>query len=280
MCDTPHFVDNKKWPHVLGEPRLLPVPCGRCPVCQRRRVANWSHRLMQEQRVSNSSFFVTLTYDTRYVPISDNGFMTLKKRDVQLWMKRLRKAHPKDVRLKYYLAGEYGDTNWRPHYHVILFNAELDLIHEAWQLGEVHVGRVEEASVQYTAKYINKGKRIPQHSRDDRLPEFSLMSKGLGKNYLSPAMVKYHRASVDRNYVTTAGGARFPLSRYYRDRIWNEDERLQQVKHIRRTLENQAVIDERRFRLLYPDGDYDRYLDDCKAGRYFSHHREGDSRKL
>lgn len=169
-------------------------PCGRCPECNKRRVSGWSFRLMQEEKHSRSAHFITLTYDTAYIPISENGYLTLSKRDVQLFMKRLRKTHSSPIGedsniifpLKYYLVGEYGGKTKRPHYHIILFNAELEKIQPAWDRGQIHYGTVSGASVGYTLKYINKQKKwIGYHDGDDRQPEFAHMSKGLGKNILA-----------------------------------------------------------------------------------------------
>lgn len=177
MCLTPFTVRNK----LTNE--SIPVPCGRCPSCLARRVSGWSFRLMQEDKISTSAVFLTLTFDTANVPLSNNGFMTLEKKPFQLFMKRLRKAHGKDhPPLRYYACGEYGGVTQRPHYHAILFNANVELIAGAWAIdgkpiGNIHYGSVTGASVGYTLKYMNKPKRKPQHQRDDRLPEFALMSK-------------------------------------------------------------------------------------------------------
>lgn len=170
QCKTPFMVQH--------EGRNLPVPCGKCPFCRARRISGWSFRLLQEERHSLSSLFITLTYDTKHVPITERGFMSLAKRDVQLFFKRLRKANV--GKLKYYVAGEYGGKTNRPHYHIILFGAEVSTIQEAWGLGSVHYGTVSGASVGYTLKYMSKKGKIPLHSNDDRVPEFSLMSKSWG----------------------------------------------------------------------------------------------------
>lgn len=205
----------------------IPVPCGKCPECAKRRASAWSFRLMQEEKVSSSAYFLTLTYDTLNVPISPNGFMTLNKRDCQLFFKRLRKAHPKDTKIKYYLVGEYGGKTNRPHYHVILYNADINLIQDAWKNGEIHYGLVEGASVGYTLKYISKPSKIPMHRNDDRLKEFSLMSKGLGINYvLNPKFLNWHKADLDnRMYVNIDGGRKVSMPRYYKEKIYSEMER-------------------------------------------------------
>lgn len=182
-CLKPFTVKNKHGSHV-------PVPCGKCPACMARRTSGWSFRLMQEDKVAVTSQFITLTYDTSHVPLSGNGFMDLRKRDVQLFFKSLRKWHQGKLDaeapgIRYYIVGEYGGKTMRPHYHIILFNALLDGIQPAWKLGHVHYGSVNGASVGYCLKYMMKEGKIPMHRNDDRQREFSLMSKGLGESYIT-----------------------------------------------------------------------------------------------
>ena len=66
------------------------VPCGKCPQCRSNRASAWSFRLMQEDKRSLSSLFVTLTYNTDHVPILKSGYMSLNKGDLQKFFKRLR----------------------------------------------------------------------------------------------------------------------------------------------------------------------------------------------
>lgn len=221
-CDSPYTVD--RGPAFAATQRNVAVPCGRCPVCKRNRINQWVFRLMQEDKHSSSSYFLTLTYNTDNIPISSNGFKTLLKKDYQDFMKRLRHYAP-DVSLRYYAVGEYGSKTMRPHYHAILFNLpDTDLIEKAWQKGDVHFGTVSGASIAYTAKYIDKDSKIPMHRNDDRVKEFSLMSKGLGKQYLSDAIKKYHKADLNRHYVRSDQGHKIPMPRYYKNQIYSEDE--------------------------------------------------------
>lgn len=157
-CMFPFFVDG------------VPVPCGKCPSCVKRRINAWSFRLMHEESVSSSVHWITLTYANENLPISGNNFATLCKRDIQLFFKRLRKAHPKGhPRIKYFLCGEYGSQYERPHYHVIVFNAVEDLFADAWTVEEdgirVPIGNVyidprplNSAAISYTMGYMNKKK--------------------------------------------------------------------------------------------------------------------------
>lgn len=160
--------------------------------------------------------------------------MTLNKRDVQLFFKRLRKYHAKQnnrSRVKYYLCGEYGGRTKRPHYHAIIFGVNEESCRKCWtsktgQIGSLHFGTVTGASIGYTLKYMCKPHRIPQFRGDDRIPEFSLMSKGLGLNYLSDEMVQWHKNDLNsRMYVPIEDGKKIAMPRYYKDKIYTDAER-------------------------------------------------------
>jgi len=208
------------------------VPCGKCYNCKRRRTSSWSVRLVKEGERSISAHFLTLTYNTDSVPISDNGFMTLKKSDLQKFFKRLRKWHGKNTTpLKYYAVGEYGGQTKRPHYHIVIFNANLEHFERSWSidlkpLGQIHIGNITEASIGYTLKYICKDSQIPLHKNDDRQKEFALMSKGLGSNYLTEKMIKWHKDKTEeRIYVPLKDGKKAPLPRYYKQKMYDESDK-------------------------------------------------------
>lgn len=267
MCDDPFFVTPKGYGH------RVPVPCGRCPPCKKRRVDSWVFRLMQHTKVEKHCHFVTITYDTRHVPISPNGFMTLRKSDLQKFWKRLRKANP-NWQIKYYACGEYGSKNRRPHFHAIVFGVpDSSAYARAWtidgeQLGAIHVGVVTRDSIAYTMKYIDKDRMPRQHARDDRHPEFSVCSKGLGENYLTSSVVSYHKADLTRLYATTEGGYRIALPRYYRERIYDKYEKKMQAI----TAESVRQANEARARQQYymsdPTVSYETFLDNAKKERY------------
>lgn len=282
ICDSPFYVLPNK-----AAVEKIPVPCGKCPTCKARRVNTWVFRLMQEAKVSASAHFVTLTYDSRFVPISENGFLTLRKQDLQDYWKRLRKLCP-GVKVKYYVAGEYGSKNRRPHYHAIVFNVpDAKMFYDAWSLngvpfGSVHVGQVSSDSVAYTMKYIDKATFQTMHSRDDRLPEFSLMSKGLGKSYLSDAVVAYHKADISRMYVTKLSGHKVPMPRYYRNKIFTEAEMRQQVGIIQSVAAASETTARRNHQLKYGDRmSFEQVQESGKYARYRRHyHLSKQNRKL
>jgi hypothetical protein len=281
-CDTPLSIHPKGWIKPVD------VPCGKCPPCKRRRVNSWVFRLNQQDKISTASHFITLTYDTRYIPISSNGFMTLQKRDLQLYWKRLRKSiktsfPDRDIKIKFFAVGEYGSKRSRPHYHAIVFNVpDVELFSKAWQLGSVHVGRVSGASLAYTCKYIDKPSRIPMHSRDDRVPEYSTVSNGIGKNYLTDAIKKYHKADITRNWVRSDYGTKIALPRYYRDKIYDDLEKKAQVRHILKVnsiKENLAYMEYLNDYGFFDEGfTFDRYMESQKYGRYFHFYKNQKQR--
>jgi hypothetical protein len=222
-CITPFYKKEK----IKGE--NIPFPCGKCPPCKKRRTSGWSFRLVKEGERSKSALFITLTYDTEFVPITKNGYMTLHLPDLQKFFKRLRKLT--NEKLKYYAVGEYGSTKKRPHYHIILFNANKEHIARAWALnnhiiGTYHIGNVSDASIGYTLKYMSKKSQIPMHQNDDRKKEFSVMSKGLGSNYITDSMIKWHKNLLEeRMYIPIKDGKKIAMPRYYKDKMYNEEEK-------------------------------------------------------
>lgn len=218
MCLQPRFIQS----------RGQIYPCGYCPKCKAKRVSHWSFRLLQEQQVSSSAYFITLTYDDQNVPVTMFGHLTLKLRDLQLFYKRLRKAHSSvkgQMAIKHYTVGEYGGRTERPHYHAIIFNVKPELVEKAWSYGTVHFGKVEGASVGYTLKYITKNRKRFE-TYDGRKPEFAVMSKGLGISYLDETMCEWHADDlINRMYCGLKGGIKISMPRYYKDRLYFELEK-------------------------------------------------------
>lgn len=229
------FAPFQKQHEITG--KYYDFPCGKCPNCLKSRVSGWSFRLMKHEQANKSAHFITLTYDTDHVPITPNGFMTLAKRDIQLFMKRLRKMSPKSSvldKISYYACGEYGGKTNRPHYHLIMYNVDVLKVEKAWNLGAIHVGDVTGASVGYTLKYMMKEGKIPMHANDDRIKEFQLVSKGIGINYLTPQMQNWHKADLEnRMYVPLTDGKKIRMPRYYKNKIYNEEERERIASHLK-----------------------------------------------
>jgi len=168
-------------------------------------------------------------------------------RDHELFMKRLRKRFGKGIR--FYMCGEYGDINFRPHYHYCLFNLELsDLKHfktsngiplyssvaldEVWTHGYTLSGAVTFQSAAYVARYIMKkinGEKAETHYETSdpitgqifkRLPEFNSMSKagGIGKNWYNA-----YKTDVYPDDFVIIRGKKFRTPKFY-DRQFELDD--------------------------------------------------------
>lgn len=212
QCLTPLYVSKVD----------MVVPCGRCAFCCATRRSDWATRLEYEAKLHVVKKFVTLTYANPHL-VWEHGNPQLHKPHLQKWFKRLRKA---GYKLRYYAVGEYGSRTYRPHYHVLLFgDVPDDAIRSSWTFGDVHIGNVTQASINYCLGYIVSGKGWQMLHK--RVRPFSLMSRkpGLGANYLTPQMVEWHKPTkcfTDyRNYVLVDGAKRH-LPRYYKTKIFSK----------------------------------------------------------
>jgi len=201
------------------------------------RAADWQTRIAHEAQLHQANCFVTLTFSEDHVPVDHS----VRVRDVQLFMKRLRKALGHG-RVRYFACGEYGEKNFRPHYHLILFGYEPpDLVpwrrtgsgfvvsrsaflERVWPYGHVEVGTVTTQSAGYVARYVVK-KRTGQaaeaaYQRADPLtgevwqvqPEFICMSSkpGIGRDWYA----QYAGDAFPSDFVVLDGVKR-PVPRYY-----------------------------------------------------------------
>lgn len=231
QCFTPFRVRNKSKDYN-NQNLMVNVPCGKCLACKKRRASHWSFRLNEEAKSSSSACFITLTYEN--APISENGFRTLDKRDFQLFLKRLRKTCPTN-KLKYYACGEYGTQTHRPHYHAIIFNLPKSLISnpqkiaDTWQNGHIHLANNNQLTINYVVGYMTKSNFTRFNNQDDRLPEFSLMSKKMGLGYLTEAMKNYYKKR-EIFCIVRESGQIISMPRYYKEKIFEKKQLKEMYK--------------------------------------------------
>jgi len=143
------------------------VPCGKCAFCLTNNRSQWMFRIHHEMRNQMvPGWFLTLTYDEKHVKrVSyvdpDTGKyvrkLSLRFRDVQLFIKKIRKAK---YYVKYVCVGEYGSQTKRPHYHMLIWTDCPDHELEAkWGLGRLDFGSLTMQSAMYTLKYIIQPKQ-------------------------------------------------------------------------------------------------------------------------
>lgn len=146
--------------------RPLTLRCGQCIGCRLKRSKDWAIRCMHEVQMHPHSSFITLTYDSLFLP--DNGSLTYQ--DFQRFMYRVRKKFGK---VRFFMCGEYGEKG-RPHFHAILFGlwfADREYfrtlpsghkiyrsacLEALWPFGYCSIGEVSFESAAYVARYICK----------------------------------------------------------------------------------------------------------------------------
>jgi len=249
----------------------LRLACGQCWGCRLKNRRDWAIRLKHESEISERSSFVTLTYDQENIPW-DHG---LRKRDLQLFLKRLRKHFPNGA-IRYLAAGEYGSKTLRPHYHLIICGADFvdssiqvgerkgraifvsALLADTWSKGKHEVEPcVTFEAASYAASYCTK--KLTGYQGDfERLrevvgdygevvttyvePEFSLTSlkPGLGK----PWFDQYWKDVYPDNFVVM-NNRKFSPPRYYDELLGRDNpELLAEMKQ------------QRKDQILKREGDY------------------------
>lgn len=270
---------------------FIEIPCGQCTGCRLEYSRQWANRCMLELQYHDSAYFVTLTYDDAHVPKSYYGdpetgeamtSLTLRKRDFQLFMKRLRKACSDD-NIRFFASCEYGGQTFRPHYHAIIFGLHLDdltpwsrssqgftyynskKVQDAWSLREngqlVPIGYAVVAEVTwetcaYTARYVMKklkGAEAQFYDDHNLEPESTLMSRrpGIAHQYFVDHPDIYKCEFI--NISTEKGGRRFRPPRYY-DKLFDLEspDEMAEIKAIRkRTAEDAKKIKLQKTNLSY-----------------------------
>lgn len=217
--------------------RVLKLACGQCIGCRLDRSRQWAIRCMHEAQCHAHSSFVTLTYADDRLPAN----RSLLYRDYQCFMRRLRKKFRQ--RIRFYMAGEYGERLGRPHFHACLFGVFFDdreyfrtlpsgskifrsaVLDELWTHGYTSVGDVTFESAAYVARYICKKVTGPDAARHyERVdlqtgevyqlaPEFCRMSlkPGIGFEWFAK-----FRAEVFPNDYCIVRGRKVKVPRYYK----------------------------------------------------------------
>ena len=225
---------------------FLQVPCGKCVGCRLKYSKDWALRCHHEAQLHEENSYLTLTYAPHREPKDGS----VKKRELQLFFKKLRKWCESNREgwlddcgrrkyFRYFACGEYGDINGRPHYHALIFGVDfrdkkfykmnkngdpLFISEEAqsiWSdehgdIGYVTLGAVSFKSAAYVARYIMKkqsGEKAEAHYRG-RSPEFVLGSRkpGLGRLWIE----RYYSDVYPKDEIHIDGKAYRP-PRFYDD---------------------------------------------------------------
>lgn len=191
---------------------------------------------MLEAGLYADNAFVTLTYAQD--PVS------LEPHHHRQFMDALRKRLS-PLRVRFYMVGEYGEKNNRPHFHYVLFGypsctrattrkktyrccSSCDLLEEVWGKGHIKNLPLEIGSARYVARYVIK--KMTRYD-DPRLgsnlhPEFGRMSlrPGIGSGALKAVAATITRYNLldcagDVPVTLRHGTSEYPLGRYLRKQL-------------------------------------------------------------
>jgi len=243
----------------------LTIPCGHCIGCRIRRSREWTLRILHEASQSTPNWFCTLTYE--------NAPVSLRYRDFQLFMKRLRKAHGS---VRFFCVGEYGEQFSRAHFHAILFGLRLPdvqplsslndqkrlyksaTLEKLWGHGLVTAGPVNLQTAGYCARYILKKRTGPDADLHYRVvdadgvvtaiePEFIRMSlrPGIGATWLE----KYSDDAYNGDFIVH-NGRKYPVPKYYdRRKEQTDPDKIAAVKEERAATALRFASDNHHLRL-------------------------------
>lgn len=216
---------------------------------------------MLEAGLKADNAFLTLTYAKD--PVS------LEPLDHRRFMDALRKR-VLPLQLRFYMVGEYGEKNDRPHFHYALFGypsckgkdrkgkyrccSACDVLEEVWGKGLIKNLPLEIGSARYIARYVvKKMTRFDDpRLRSNQHPEFSRMSlkPGIGHGALKQVahvIARYDLLTSEGDVPVTLrhGSTQWPLGRY-----------------LRKKLRKELGLNEKSPSALTPEGAYAAFQDD------------------
>lgn len=260
MCLYPKLVKNRRYTVTKKnngnvptpkDPRVLyvPVECGYCMECNKRKSNWWKVRLSEEIKEDKTGKFITFTFSneayTRYVEkvrkingeiegyLLDNEVATMATREfLERWRKKFKKS------VKHWLITELGHEGTENiHMHGIIWAENVEDIEERWNAGkegpngfvwkgkrrgEQLVNYVADRTISYMTKYMTK-----KDTKHVYYKPKILNSPGIGANYTKQynARLNVFKGKETDTTYKTAQGRKMSLPVYWRNKLYTEDER-------------------------------------------------------
>jgi len=238
---------------ALNSTNPILLPCQRCTGCRIDKSRDWAIRCMHEAQMHPSNSFITLTYADEHLPDD----YSVNVRTFQLFMKRLRKSLPHEIR--FFGCGEYGDKFYRPHYHAIIFNHDFpdkqflkftpqgeklfasEALLKVWPYGHNTIGDVTFKSAAYCSRYVMKkmvGDKADEHywrinpytqQWVRQQTEFATQSRNPG---LAAEWFEKYKSDVFPSDFVVVNGNKLPVPRYYLTKLAEEEQ--EKLKRLRR----------------------------------------------
>lgn len=240
MCENPMTI------YVNGEETI--VKCGKCDTCRREHAQEWAIKLINESKYHKKCSFITLTFSSTI--LLDKNSKAYKyganpsfvfhiensKEYVRKFIKRLRK-HFNNKRLTYYLVGEYGDKNKRPHWHMLLFNENFEkdrmpmpmsktdhvqyhseTLSKLWACGRISIEDCNPNNIIYISQYsVKKFKNNDERKKYKAVQSFSNRSK------FNVKWVRRNPTEIIKGYIADKDGKKYRIPKSYLQNLKNSE---------------------------------------------------------
>lgn len=253
MCLYPKLIQNRKYiknkknggniPAVPDERvKLVPVGCGRCMECKKKKARDWAVRLHEEIKQNKNGKFITLTFSNESIKQIickgdlqhlegyelDNAIATWAMRHfLERWRKKYKKS------LRHWFVTELGHNGTENiHMHGLVWTDQATTeIRNIWQYGYVWIGNSETKenyvngrTVSYITKYVLK-----VDATHKMYNSITLCSHGIGSGYTKSEQSKSHKYSEKETNESyrLPNGAKSSLPIYYRNKLFTEQQREQ-----------------------------------------------------
>lgn len=241
------------------------IPCRKCIGCKIEYINEWGKRGYLMSKTYQNNWFITLTYDDKNLPLTNEGKPTIEPKDISRFINSLKKHfnRRKHNGIKYICAREYGGRKKRPHYHLIFWNLPLTdikkttiknykkekiveyspLIEKLWGKNNTKTSPniilpANLNTIKYTVAYSLK-KLKPKECIDERIePERITFSRGIGLPFFEKEwqeIYKHDKITIaDKNstYSTTP-------PKYFDKQLKKIDENL--IKEIKEKRKENAI---------------------------------------
>lgn len=235
MCLYPQLIKNPKYKHtkpIDGRVALVPIGCGDCIECAKKKANQWRIRLNEEIKHKEiKGYFVTLTFSTEQLKKLDtlinkdikgyNRDNAIATRAVRLFTERWRKKYKKTIR--HWLISElgHGETEHIHLHGIIWSNEDFEEVRRIWGYGfvyprpyQVKNNNVNIKTINYIIKYVTKKDLKHKYYKN-----IILTSNGIGEG------VKLTPYEILNDCYKTKTGHEQSLPIYYRNKIYDEHER-------------------------------------------------------
>lgn len=251
MCLYPRLIKNKRYQgYITKKPKkgsasakpiddirkeYVAIGCGHCIECRKQKARDWQVRLSEEIKDWKYKYFVTLTFSAEALQTLCENAIELQynvnnvaRRATRLFLERWRKRYKKSVR--HWFITELGHQGTeRIHIHGILFTEfpiNNNLLSSIWQYGMTYTGDYcNEKTINYITKYVTK---IDLDHKGYEADIFC--SAGLGSRYFKQyGNIQKHKWNGKNTiqYYTLPNGQKIALPKYYRNKLFTQEERDQ-----------------------------------------------------